>query len=107
MPSMEDLTGFVGEVADTQLVGVEMDLQIGQMTLRSKHLAALDAQVASMRDVKAIFGDSTIQASLIERASHRCIYRLVGLQHEVHHWSTPQSGRRRPDRLGLPQYQKG
>jgi hypothetical protein len=39
-----------------------------QMTLRSKHLAALDSTVAGDSDVKLIFGDSTMQASLLGMA---------------------------------------
>lgn len=37
----------------------------------------------------SIFGDATIQASLVEKAEHRQIYRLVGLHHELIHWPTP------------------
>ena len=76
----------VSEVADTGELGVELDLQIGQMTLRSKHLSALDTDVATHEDVRAIFGEATIQASLLERAEHRQRYRLVGLEHELEWW---------------------
>ncbi len=68
----------VTEVEDTGLLGIEMDLQVGQMTLRSKHLAALLPDIANHPDVNMIFGDATIQASLIESAEHRQRYRLVG-----------------------------
>ena len=37
----------------------------------------------------SIFGDSTIQASLVEKAENRQTYRLVGLHHELVHWPTP------------------
>lgn len=78
----------VSEVADTGMLGVEIDVQIGQMTLRSKHLAALQTEIANHPDVQLIFGDTTMQASLVESAEHRSIYRLVGLNHELHHWKT-------------------
>ena len=103
----------VGEVADTGLLGVEMDLQIGQvlslsvcpqlfalkltarvpsqMTLRSKHLQALESAVANHCDVQALFGDSTMQASLLERAEHRQRFRLVGLAHELEYWPDPHT----------------
>lgn len=81
----------VGQVADSPMLGVEMDIQIGQMTLRSKHLAALPGEVAGNEDVTLIFGDATIQASLVERAQHRQIYRLVGLNHELVFWPTPHT----------------
>jgi maleate cis-trans isomerase len=79
----------VDEVADNGLLGVEIDVQIGQMTLRSKHLEALDKNISNHPDVAMIFGDATIQASMVEKAEHRIIYRLVGLNHEIEHWKTP------------------
>jgi hypothetical protein len=39
-------------------------LKIGQMTLRSKHLSALESSVANHPDVKLIFGDATMQVPL-------------------------------------------
>lgn len=78
----------VSEVADTGMLGVEIDVQIGQMTLRSKHLAALATDIANHPDVRMVFGETTMQASLVESAEHRCVYRLVGLNHELHHWRT-------------------
>ena len=78
----------VGEVDDTGMLGVEIDLQMGQMTLRSKHLAALVTEIANHPDVVSVFGDATMQASLIERAENRQIYRLVGLNHELEYWPT-------------------
>ena len=59
--------------------GVELDLQLGQMTLRSRHLSALPSNVASHPDVTALFGDATIQASTIETSQHRSRYRLVSV----------------------------
>lgn len=75
-------------VADNGMLGVEIDVQLGQMTLRSKHLAALGTEIANHPDVRSIFGDSTMQASMIEMSEHRLIYRLVGLNHELHYWRT-------------------
>ena len=71
----------VGEVGDTAMLGVEIDVQVGQMTLRSKHLSALHSSIANHQDVIEIFGDQTIQASQLERADHRCRYKLVGMKH--------------------------
>jgi len=78
----------VGEVADNGMLGVEIDIQLGQMTLRSKHLAALPSDVANHPDVNFIFGDATMQASLLEKAENRQRYRLVGLNHELEYWPT-------------------
>lgn len=76
------------EVVDSLQLGVEMDLQIGQMTLRSKHLTALDSTIANHRDVSLIFGDSTMQASLVEKAENRQRYNLVGKDHDLEYWPT-------------------
>lgn len=54
----------VGEVVDNGVLGVEIDYGLGQMTLRSKHLAALQHDIASHPDILHIFGDATIQVSL-------------------------------------------
>jgi len=71
---------------DSGLQGVEMDLQLGQMTLRAKHLAALDTDVANMPQVREVFGESTMQASLLERSEHRKRFKLIGVRHEIEHW---------------------
>ena len=81
----------VGEVADNGVLGVEIDVQVGQMTLRSKHLSALSSDIANHRDVLHIFGDATMQASMIERSEHRSRYRLVGLNHELEFWPSPHT----------------
>lgn len=56
----DDLGDAVGEVSDSGHLGVEMDVQVGQMTLRSKHLSALPSDVANREDVQEIFGDATM-----------------------------------------------
>ena len=73
------------------MLGVEIDVQLGQMTLRSKHLAALPSEIANHPDCKLIFGDATIQASLLDRAEHMQRYRLVGLNHQIEYWPTPHT----------------
>ncbi|KAJ8602501.1 hypothetical protein CTAYLR_001253 [Chrysophaeum taylorii] len=80
------MSAIVGEVADSAELDVEIDIGIGQLTLRSKHLAALDPIVATNRDVRSVLGDATLQASLAERSVHRQIFRLVGLEHTVEWW---------------------
>jgi thiol-disulfide isomerase/thioredoxin len=73
-------------VEDTGLQGVEMDLQLGQMTLRTKHLAALDSETANLEHVRDLFGEHTIQASLLDRSHHRRRMKLIGLRHEIEYW---------------------
>ncbi len=79
-----------GEVEDNGRLGVEIDLQLGQMTLRSKYLTALPPSITACKDVVNSFGNvATIQSSLVEKAFHRELYRLVGLNHEIEYWLTP------------------
>ena len=85
--SIDDRNDDVVEIADTGMLPVEIDLQLCQMTLNSKHLQSLASAIANHPDVKNIFGDATMQASLIERAENRQRYRLVGLEHELEYWS--------------------
>jgi hypothetical protein len=51
-------------------------------------LAALESNIANHPDVIMVFGDATMQASLVERAEYRHRYRLVGLNHELEYWPT-------------------
>jgi hypothetical protein len=46
----------VDEIEDNGTLGVEIDVQLGQMTLRSRHLSALNTTIANHPDVKLIFG---------------------------------------------------
>lgn len=80
-----------GTTEDTEDLGVEIDVQIGQMTLRAKHLQALPSEVANQPEVRALFGDSTIQVSITERSTNRIVYQLVGRNHEIVHWTSPES----------------
>eukprot|EP01038_Epipyxis_sp_PR26KG_P004458 gene4458-6304_t len=92
IPSLKRSHSFderVEEVADDGLLGVEIDVQLGQMTLRSRHLSALISDVANHPDMRLIFGEATIQGSMLDRSEHRTRYRLVGLDHEIDYWSTP------------------
>lgn len=63
-----------------------MDLQLGQMTMRSEHLAALESEIANLPDVREVFGEQTMQASLLQRTEHQRRYQLVGMHHEIEFW---------------------
>ena len=85
-PTQKQEAASASEIEDTGLQGVEMDLQLGQMTLRTKHLAALDSEIANMEHVREIFGEHTIQASLLDRSQNRRRMKLIGLRHEIEYW---------------------
>ena len=80
--SIED----VQQLKDSGNLGVEIDVMIGQLTLRSRHLTALQSDIANHPDTKCIFGESTIQASMLENSENRQCYRLVGLNHIIQYW---------------------
>ena len=51
--SIED----VQELKDSGNLGIEIDVMIGQLTLRSRHLAALETDIPNHPDAKCIFGE--------------------------------------------------
>jgi len=67
-------------------LGVEIDLQTIQLTLKSSHLKALDKSIAGRPDVLEIFGSHSMQAATIESAEHREWVRLIGRDHDLHFW---------------------
>jgi len=61
----------VGYVAESTFVGVELDLQIGQMTLRNRHLSSLPQHIQNHPDVRTIFGScGNLQASRLSNTQH-------------------------------------
>ena len=44
------------------------------MTLRSRHLSALSSTIASHRDMRAIFEDKTLQASIVHETDQKKRY---------------------------------
>ena len=75
-------------------MGVEIDLSLAQMTLRSSHLKALDTAIASNEDVIEVFGAASMQAATLQSAEHREWVRLVGRNCDLQWWKTPDA---RPD----------
>ena len=47
----------------------------------------LTPHVRKLEDVKTIFGDVALQASLTDKFSLRQTYKIVGSPHQVHYWS--------------------
>lgn len=70
-------------------IGVEIDLQLAQLTLKSSHLQALETAIASDPDVQMIFGKKSMQASTVQSSEHRLWVHLVGRDHDVQYWRTP------------------
>lgn len=54
--------------------------------MASRCCCGTDTGALLQPDVRLVFGDTTMQASLLERAEHRKRYRLVGVRHEIAFW---------------------
>ena len=78
----------VGTIGDDVELGIELDLQIVQLTMKSSHLKALDTKIASDPDVQSIFGKKSMQGSIIESTMHRTWVNLIGRGHSIQHWKT-------------------
>lgn len=63
-------------VSDDQELGVEIDMQTVQLTLKSSHLKALPKSIAANPDVLLIFGSHSMQAATIESAEHRYFWLI-------------------------------
>jgi len=86
----------VKAVDDTGDLGVEIDWQTIQLTLRTSHLKALDNVIARNPDVVEIFGTKSMQAATIQNAENRQWVRLVGRQHDIEFWRTPDTVEGKP-----------
>lgn len=64
-------------------------MQTIQLTLKSSHLKALDKSIAGRPDVLLIFGSKSMQAATIETAENREWVRLIGRDHDLQFWRTP------------------
>ena len=68
-------------------LGVEVDTQVMQLTLKSSHPQSLPSAVAKSNDVITVFGRVAMQACIVAKSQLRVVYRLVGRSHDVHYWS--------------------
>ena len=84
----EDSVQEVDEAA--QELGIEVDLQVFQVTLKSSHLQALDTVIAANPDVQLIFKESkSMQASVVQSTENRMWVHLIGRAHDIQYWCTP------------------
>ena len=72
-------------------IGVEIDVQTMQLTLRASHPQALPTDVARHEDTISVFGRVAMQACIVETTSLMTRYRLVGRSHDLAWWPTPGS----------------
>lgn len=83
------IEGPVQVVSNEAELGVEIDIQTIQLTLKSSHLKALDRAIANDEDVVTVFGKHSMQAATIQSTEHREWVRLIGRDHDLQYWRTP------------------
>jgi len=75
-------------------VDTEINLQLGDFTLRTSRLQILEAYFLRFPVMKDIFGenvqDATIQCAEVKHTTRRLWYRLVGRRHDVFLWKPPE-----------------
>lgn len=77
------------EISDDGELGIQVDLQTVQLTLKSAHLQALDSIIASDLDVQGIFGKASMQVTIVESTEHRLWVSLIGRNYDIQYWRTP------------------
>jgi len=83
--------------------GVELDFCTLQLTLKAAHLKALSRDIAENQDVLHIFGKASMQAATVQMAVHREVYTLIGRDHELAYWKTPEERHANlPESYGRP-----
>ncbi len=78
--------------AQTEAVDTEVNMQLGEYTLKKNTLAALPAETGADLDFISVFGVSLnanpIQCVTVQDSTHRRWLRLVGQRHDVQWWDT-------------------
>ena len=73
---------------DCTFLEMTVDSQLFQLTLQAASPQSLPAHVRAVADVKEIFGDVALQASLTDRLVLKQTYKIVGSAHKLHFWQT-------------------
>ena len=92
LDGMSDYAAYLR--AQTQAVGTEINLQIGEYTLKNHALQALPLRIARTEDFVAVFGETRhsnpIQCVEVQNSTRRTWLRLVGLRHDVELWDVDE-----------------
>ena len=76
--------------AQTEAVDTEVNMQLGEYTLKKNTLAALPVEIGTDADFISVFGVSLnanpIQCVTVQESTHRRWLRLVGQRHDVQLW---------------------
>ena len=73
-----------------QRVDTEINLQLGDLTLKTARLEVLDPAIANMPDFIAVFGPqhnrTPMQSAEVKNTLNRSWVRLVGRRHDIQYW---------------------
>ena len=73
-----------------QRVDTEINLQLGDLTLKTARLEVLDPAIANMPDFIAVFGPqqnrTPMQSAEVKNTLYRSWVRLVGRRHDIQYW---------------------
>jgi len=69
----------------------EINVQLGELTLKRHHMRMLEKEVAAHHDFVAVFGEASAssrhQCAEVKRSENRLWVRLLGTRHDVQIWS--------------------
>uniref|UniRef100_A0A0G4G6D4 ubiquitinyl hydrolase 1 n=1 Tax=Chromera velia CCMP2878 TaxID=1169474 RepID=A0A0G4G6D4_9ALVE len=87
---------------------VEINVATGSLTFKSSHLRALPEHIVKEPDIETVFLEAvggkshllaSMQCAIVADTEHRQWVRLVGQEHDVFYWKTPDP------RLPMPSYE--
>ena len=73
-----------------RVLDTEINIQLGDFTLKTSRLQLLDRKIMQMYDFKAVFGEcknDSIQCAEVKNTQHREWVRLVGRRHDTLLWT--------------------
>lgn len=76
------------QVLDGPAIEIELNIQCGQLTLRSQNLKNLPTNIAGHCDILTVFGDAKIEAAYVGSPEGCDIYKLISLDHEIIYWNS-------------------
>ena len=78
----------------TQAVETEINVQLGQFTLRKQQLQLLDDEIQMQPEMLEIFGEgiveNPIQCAEVANTANRSWLRLVGRRHDIQYWTVDE-----------------
>lgn len=89
----------------TQSVDTEVNIQLGEFTLKKHQMQLLSERTASSEDFVAMFGevsiDNAMQSAEVYNTTNRMWVRLVGRRHDVQHWVSDKRLIKNPNKRRL------